>query len=322
MLRREAVIQQAEAHKRNKVLHSASLSDSSSSSTMSSGSSSSSSSQSHRAQVKRRKMSSNPQGQHHPILPCLGSTETRNDRWFASSSSIDRSIDTVLRRADILSKTDVCCKLTGADRCSVCMEEFLTRADHDDQAPHSDSDKLVLASEDAIVRLQHCVGHYFHRDCIRGSLGYSARCPNCLIVYGDLKGTQPEGSMSVSLLPHSSAPISGLSCDTICITYSFPSGIQGEEHPNPRHPYTGTSRGAYLPDNREGHKVLALLQKAWDARLIFRVGTSVTTGCENTVVWNGIHHKTSLSGGSSCFGYPDPTYLTRVTEELAAVGII
>ena len=33
-----------------------------------------------------------------------------------------------------------------------------------------------------------------------------------------------------------------------------------------------------------------------DAKLIFTVGTSHTTGITNTVVWNDIHHKTSRSG--------------------------
>ena len=39
------------------------------------------------------------------------------------------------------------------------------------------------------------------------------------------------------------------------------------------------------------------------------------------VVWNGIHHKTNTSGGSSSFGYPDPTYLKRVKEELTLKGL-
>ncbi len=54
---------------------------------------------------------------------------------------------------------------------------------------------------------------------------------------------------------------------------------------------------------------------------MFTVGRSVTTGLDNQTVWNGIHHKTSLSGGSARFGYPDDTYLTRVKEELAAKGV-
>ena len=52
------------------------------------------------------------------------------------------------------------------------------------------------------------------------------------------------------------------------------------------------------------------------------MGTSVTTGQKNTVVWNGIHHKTNLSGGTNYYGYPDSTYFNRVKEELAAKGVI
>jgi len=42
---------------------------------------------------------------------------------------------------------------------------------------------------------------------------------------------------------------------------------------------------------------------------------------DNQVVWNGVHHKTNLSGGAAYFGYPDPTYFNRVKEELAAKGV-
>lgn len=51
------------------------------------------------------------------------------------------------------------------------------------------------------------------------------------------------------------------------------------------------------------------------------MGTSVTTGEKNVVVWSGIHHKTSLHGGSSHFGYPDPLYFNRVTLEMADRGV-
>ena len=61
--------------------------------------------------------------------------------------------------------------------------------------------------------------------------------------------------------------------------------------------YSGTTRTAYLPDNNEGRHVLSLLKRAFDARLIFTVGTSHTTGLTNTVVWNDIHHKTNTRGG-------------------------
>jgi len=69
-----------------------------------------------------------------------------------------------------------------------------------------------------------------------------------------------------------------------------------EDHPNPGERYTGTTRTAYLPDNPEGRQVLQLLKRAFEARLIFTIGTSSTSGKENVVIWNDIHHKTKPSG--------------------------
>jgi len=37
---------------------------------------------------------------------------------------------------------------------------------------------------------------------------------------------------------------------------------------------------------------------------MFTIGTSVTTGMKDVVVWNGIHHKTSMKGGAANYGYP------------------
>ena len=107
-------------------------------------------------------------------------------------------------------------------------------------------------------------------------------------------------------------------CGTIVINYYIPDGTQGPQHPNPGQRYTGTHRTAYLPDNQEGREVLKvlvlyrniitvmtslsvliqLLQKAWDAKLIFTIGMSHTTRLDNTVIWNDIHHKTNSHGGS------------------------
>jgi deltex-like protein len=64
-----------------------------------------------------------------------------------------------------------------------------------------------------------------------------------------------------------------------------------------------------------------MLVLAFERRHTFIVGTSVTTGRPNTVVWAGIHHKSNVDGGTHNFGYPDPTYLNRVTLELADRGI-
>ena len=67
--------------------------------------------------------------------------------------------------------------------------------------------------------------------------------------------------------------------------------------------------------------MLTLLRKAWDRKLTFTVGTSVTTGASNTIVWNEIHHKTESTTNFSGHGYPDPNYLNNVTAELAAQGV-
>lgn len=91
---------------------------------------------------------------------------------------------------------------------------------------------------------------------------------------------------------------------------------------------------------------------AFSSRLMFTVG-DCETGRRNVVIFNGIHNKTSLSGGPEklvsmnkiivlktkkkkdkyrrffnvyfffdCrYGFPDPQYFDRVKRELAAVGI-
>ncbi|KAG8036164.1 hypothetical protein G9C98_004744 [Cotesia typhae] len=83
----------------------------------------------------------------------------------------------------------------------------------------------------------------------------------------------------------------------------------------------GFPRVCYIPDNELGRRVLALLKIAFERRLIFTVGRSVTTGREDVVTWNEIHHKTELGPSTSGHGYPDVSYLERVLYELAAQGV-
>ena len=68
-------------------------------------------------------------------------------------------------------------------------------------------------------------------------------------------------------------------------------------HPHPGRSFQGAYRIAYLPNNPEGREVLQLLKRAFDARLIFTVGTSITSGQNDVVTWNDVHHKTSTHGG-------------------------
>ncbi|ETE73785.1 E3 ubiquitin-protein ligase DTX3L [Ophiophagus hannah] len=161
--------------------------------------------------------------------------------------------------------------------------------------------------------------HAFCEACIGTAMNYKPVCPVCNVVYGNIKGNQPPGKMDV-FRSRSSLP-GHQYYGTITINYHIFDGIQTERHPHPGKPFYGTSRTAYLPDNKEGREILKLLQQAFQQDLVFTVGQSRTTGANDVVTWNDIHHKTSTHGGEKNFGYPDPNYLKRVREELKAKGI-
>ncbi|CAB4011023.1 E3 ubiquitin- ligase DTX3L [Paramuricea clavata] len=181
------------------------------------------------------------------------------------------------------------------DKCSICLCDF--------------TDKKTLSK----------CGHSFCAGCIDKAFKYQKKCPVCSHVYGLLIGNQPPGKMYES---YQSMLLPGFGlCGTIVISYRFPNGTQGPDHPNPGKPYPETRQTAYLPNNQEGKKVLNLLKKAFEQKLTFTIGRSTTAGRDNCVVWNDIPHKTLQYGGPAKFGYPDPDYLRRVQEILAAKGI-
>ena len=133
-------------------------------------------------------------------------------------------------------------------------------------------------------------------------------------------GPQPPGSMTVTL--NKTIKLAGHeSYPTFIIDYNFPRGTQTAKHPNPGSPFAGVKRRTYIPASPEGCKVMAMMIQAWERKLLFRVGTSTTSGKENVVTWNDIHLKTSTTGGPTKYGYPDPTYLSRVSGELGAKTI-
>ncbi|TWW62219.1 E3 ubiquitin-protein ligase DTX3L [Takifugu flavidus] len=162
--------------------------------------------------------------------------------------------------------------------------------------------------------------HEFCRKCLLQAVNSMGPCcPVCKHVFGMMVGNQPDGTMTTNIIGTS---LPGFTkCGTIVINYNIPSGRQTEKHQNPGMRYEGISRKAYLPNNKEGKEVLQLLRKAFDQKLIFTIGESRTTSANNQVTWNDIHHKTSIWGGPSNFGYPDPDYLKRVRAELKDKGI-
>ncbi|KAJ8276910.1 hypothetical protein GJAV_G00069270, partial [Gymnothorax javanicus] len=158
----------------------------------------------------------------------------------------------------------------------------------------------ATAAEEKIC--PHCLGpfknklklqctHAFCSECLQISVQRLGRlCPVCLTPLTVL-GNQPEGEMSVKRLKD----INGRDC--FCITYNIPSGIQTEAHPNPGKPFAGMQTEAWLPysdgySGKTGEKMLKLLQKAFELKLIFAV--EATDGAADRVVLNGIPHARNL----------------------------
>ncbi|KAK2893558.1 uncharacterized protein si:busm1-163l24.3 isoform X1 [Channa argus] len=106
--------------------------------------------------------------------------------------------------------------------------------------------------------------------------------------------------------------------NTIKITYCIPDGIQLEGHPAPGKPFQGGTFEAYLPDCDKARKLLPRLETAFRQGLTFTVMSKET---EARVTWDSIPHKTSLQGGKSGNGYPDSSYLIRLSEALTSQGI-
>nr|DBA19534.1 TPA: hypothetical protein GDO54_015354 [Pyxicephalus adspersus] len=203
----------------------------------------------------------------HPINVAFAAeklTDIQNPGRGQAAAAIEEPMDTN-------SSTDDKQKTEEADKCPICLCEV--------------EDKVIL---------EKCK-HAYCKGCLQTSMAHKPVCAVCGVAYGTIIGNQPDGTMRETTRRSSLPGFVG--CDTIVIQYNFPGGVQKKNHPNPGKYFSGTSRTTYLPDNKEGRQILSLLKKAFDQRLIFTVGESRTTGAKDTVTWNDIHHKTSMTGG-------------------------
>ncbi|GFT96809.1 e3 ubiquitin-protein ligase DTX1 [Nephila pilipes] len=225
-------------------------------------------------------------------------------------SEADFGIEDILNEYTVVMEANSSNDVKDED-CIICCEPLSGGSSYDDDT--------------SVSKLKECP-HAFHKSCLiamynSGPKDKCLQCPICKKIYGVKYGIQPSGNMIYHVLPYS---LPGYpECDTIRIIYDIPSGTQGPEHPMPGRKYTvrGFPRHCYLPDNEMGRKVLRLLVKAWKRRLIFTIGRSSTTGEENTVTWNEIHHKTEFGYNRRGHGFPDPNYFSNVLSELEAHGI-
>ncbi len=117
----------------------------------------------------------------------------------------------------------------------------------------------------------------------------------------------------------STKPCSGFGPGTFVIDYRIHPDMQLAYHENPGRSFDGVTRRAYVPDCVDGRRLLKRLKYAFMRGLTFTVGTTLSTGEANTVVWASIDHKTSRNG--TVHGFPDPGYFVHCNEELDNLGV-
>ncbi len=122
----------------------------------------------------------------------------------------------------------------------------------------------------------------------------------------------------MSTLPLSCSGYEGFG--SFVLSFAMLGGTQKPFHPTPGAQYTPTNRVAYFPANQEGVECIDRIVVAFERGHVFSVGTSLTTGMTNVIVFGSVHLKSAMSGGVVVHGWPDPFYFDNVDAELCAVG--
>lgn len=190
------------------------------------------------------------------LAQLIGGKRKASDSNLSAEASENPNLQQLTNNENVVSvlKQAFVNEITDSTQCSICLEDF--------SAPNTGS-----------YRLSECQGHYFHSECISKQLEINGKCCICSKFYMNNTGNQPiVGTMSVNIFNSKTLPLEGYSArkiGTIEIIYSFPSGVQTADMPNPGRPYSGTFRRAYLPNNREGREILNLLKVCFQRRLTF-----------------------------------------------------
>ncbi|XP_026466501.1 protein deltex-like [Ctenocephalides felis] len=256
------------------------------------------------------------------VFECLNSPRRRMG-IAGSIVGVDAASDVISRYVRVVDPPT----WPGRPPCPVCLLDMSSNNNPSLDCQMSGILENNHHQDDLIVSLTRCA-HAMHLGCLNQVIsqqnsekGLYLECPLCLTVYGHKIGNQPPGSMNWTVIPRSlpGHPDS----KTLQLTYNIASGMQGSDQPNPGQPYfaVGFPRVCYLPDNAQGRRVLRLLTIAWERRLVFTIGRSLTTGREDVVAWNGLTHKTEIGPSITGAGYPDTGYLDRLVTELLHLGI-
>lgn len=169
---------------------------------------------------------------------------------------------------------------------------------------------LIPESEDVGMKWTKfkCCKKKIHIECKIGILKSNiTSCTSCGSPLNNADNRLPFGNMTVN---RSSEKVlfKGEYVPIIMLNYDMKGGAD----------YSSESRNGIVPDTVEGNEVVDKLIHAFKRGFIFNIGVSVTRGVYG-IVWGGIHHKTSYTG---TWGYPDDTYLNRVSNELGSFNIL
>ncbi|PJE80597.1 hypothetical protein CI610_00419 [invertebrate metagenome] len=238
-------------------------------------------------------------------------TETKRSRspefsGFQTSPVFDRRTSTSPKEKPVVSEDSL---EKEAEDCPICMCTL-------------DNPKTLPCKHTFCTK---CINEYF--------ANYKPVCPNCNAIYGIVTGIQPTGTMKITYATSEWQKVTSAQLHpqgkeekiaTWVIQYTFKDGVQGEEHPNPGTHYTGFkeaghTRTAYIPNTPQGNEILELLKIAFIRKMTFTIDRSRTTGEDNMVTWNEIHHKTSTNPANQ-HGYKD-SWLHNVLDELKVKGI-
>jgi len=247
----------------------------------------------------------------------------------------------------------------GSD-CCICMSPLVENSSN--ATAGSDQDSVVLCCLQHELkkgeRAAMVESHRFHRACISNWFE-SKGCPLCPTCKGMAQSktarsqaaasssktaggghlvrigtSQPDGVMKVYLRPDLRVPTSYCTDDE----EGKEEGKQEEEELNggtfvmewtfrdPSEPSVILDqRRAFIPDSRDGRgrRLLERIVKAWERKLLFSVGRSLTNpdAGDNSIIWSGnVHFKTEPLSNESGHGFPDDQYFDRLDAELSAVN--
>eukprot|EP00977_Amphora_coffeiformis_P005154 scaffold1102_cov147-Amphora_coffeaeformis.AAC.1 len=174
----------------------------------------------------------------------------------------------------------------------------------------------IFWGKDDLYRIKGCQ-HVFHKGCATTIINKYSKCPCCRHFFKQPQGESPSSNLSVVFDPKLTC--NGFSPGTIQLGYAMECGVQKSYHGNRGVCFGSNHRVAYVPDAPDGRKLLRRLVYAFLRGLIFQVGTSLTTGFSDQIIWGTMHQRTNTDTGT--YGFPIPSYFVDCNQELDSYGV-